>query len=127
MAPRKKVIGWSPAAERLLGYRAHEIVGRPLETLLPHLGTRTAGASPPVQIPDDLARELVEQYIRDPKTTEKQLREKGAPSVERDAAPLARRAAPSVNGRPKASAATPRRRPKRATAKKRRRARAKAR
>jgi len=83
--------------------------------------------SPPVQIPDDLARELVEQYIRDPKTTEKQLREKGAPSVERDAAPLARRAAPSVNGRPKASAATPRRRPKRATAKKRRRARAKAR
>ncbi|MGW7281471.1 SpoIIE family protein phosphatase [Streptomyces sp. NPDC054844] len=29
------VIGWSPAAERLLGYQPQEIVGRPLTTLLP--------------------------------------------------------------------------------------------
>ncbi|WP_405696827.1 SpoIIE family protein phosphatase [Streptomyces sp. NBC_01185] len=28
------VIGWSPAAERLLGYRPHEVVGRPLSTFL---------------------------------------------------------------------------------------------
>ncbi|MEV6793198.1 SpoIIE family protein phosphatase [Streptomyces sp. NPDC051320] len=28
------VIGWSPAAERLLGYQPHEIVGRPLATFL---------------------------------------------------------------------------------------------
>src|SRR5262249_40675595 len=53
--------------------------------------------SPPVQIPDDRARELVEAYIRDPKATEKLLREKGAPTVERDARPRVRAAA-SVNG-----------------------------
>ncbi|MFC8124199.1 SpoIIE family protein phosphatase [Streptomyces sp. NPDC057302] len=29
------VIGWSPGAERLLGYRPQEIVGRPLATFLP--------------------------------------------------------------------------------------------
>ena len=46
--------------------------------------------SPPVQIPDDLAREFVEQYIRDPKGTEKQLRDKGAPIVRKDAAPISR-------------------------------------
>ncbi|MFJ9413446.1 SpoIIE family protein phosphatase [Streptomyces sp. NPDC101227] len=39
------VVGWSPAAERLLGYRADEIVGRPLETLLPS-GPGSAGQSP---------------------------------------------------------------------------------
>ncbi|MFJ9852206.1 SpoIIE family protein phosphatase [Streptomyces sp. NPDC101150] len=39
------VVGWSPAAERLLGYRADEIVGRPLETLLPS-GPGSAEGSP---------------------------------------------------------------------------------
>ncbi|MFI5370190.1 MAG: inositol-3-phosphate synthase [Candidatus Eisenbacteria bacterium] len=60
--------------------------------------------SPPIQIPDDLARELVEQYIKDPKGTEKTLREKGAPSVRRESAPLrkgaATRPAFSRNGAP---------------------------
>ncbi|MEU6673625.1 SpoIIE family protein phosphatase [Streptomyces sp. NPDC046925] len=31
---RDTVIGWSPAAERLLGYRPQEIVGRPVDTFL---------------------------------------------------------------------------------------------
>ncbi|ARF53997.1 SpoIIE family protein phosphatase [Streptomyces gilvosporeus] len=53
---RNLVIGWSPAAERLLGYRAQEIVGRPLETLLPHLGTGRPGQSPPVQTPGSVSR-----------------------------------------------------------------------
>ncbi|MFJ8194187.1 SpoIIE family protein phosphatase [Streptomyces sp. NPDC096094] len=37
------VIGWSPAAERLLGYQPQEIVGRPLSMLLP------AGSTPSVR------------------------------------------------------------------------------
>ena len=53
--------------------------------------------SPPVQIPDDVSRELVEAYIRDPKGTERLLRDKGAPTLKRDVAP-GRRAAPSMNG-----------------------------
>ncbi|MEU5208478.1 SpoIIE family protein phosphatase [Streptomyces sp. NPDC020742] len=32
---RDRVVGWSPAARRLLGYSAGEILGRPLETFLP--------------------------------------------------------------------------------------------
>ena len=76
--------------------------------------------SPPVQIPDDFARQLVEQYIKDPKATEKQLREKGAPTVRKDAPPIARRrAAPSVDGG--APASTSLRRAARRTVKKRRR------
>ncbi len=51
--------------------------------------------SPPIQIPDDSARELVEQYIKDPKGTERMLREKGAPMVKKDKAP--------ISGRPKRS------------------------
>ena len=31
---RGTVIGWSPAAQRLLGYRPHEIIGQPLSTFL---------------------------------------------------------------------------------------------
>jgi myo-inositol-1-phosphate synthase len=62
--------------------------------------------SPPVQIPDDTARELVEAYIQDPKGVEKRLREKGAPVLERDAAPVTR---PSVNGHANGSPATSRR------------------
>jgi myo-inositol-1-phosphate synthase len=46
--------------------------------------------SPPVQIPDDASRELVEAYIRDPKGVEKSLRDKGAPIVKKDAAPITR-------------------------------------
>jgi len=70
--------------------------------------------SPPVQIPDDLARELVEAYIRDPKGTERSLREKGAPILKRDARPMTVKAAPSVNGRKSGNGA---KRPKRPTAK----------
>jgi myo-inositol-1-phosphate synthase len=50
--------------------------------------------SPPVQIPDDRSRELTEAYIRDPKGTERRLREQGAPTVGREARP----ASPSPNG-----------------------------
>ena len=39
--------------------------------------------SPPVQIPDDQAREFMEAYIKDPKATEKKMREH-APTVARD-------------------------------------------
>ncbi|MER0478155.1 SpoIIE family protein phosphatase [Streptomyces sp. Edi2] len=35
-----RIIGWSPAAQRLLGYAPEEIIGRPVETLLP------AGSAP---------------------------------------------------------------------------------
>ncbi|MDJ0464140.1 SpoIIE family protein phosphatase [Streptomyces sp. H27-C3] len=38
------VVGWSPAAEALLGYRPGEIVGRPLDTFLP---LRPVSALPP--------------------------------------------------------------------------------
>jgi myo-inositol-1-phosphate synthase len=56
--------------------------------------------SPPVQIPDDKAREFTERYIRDPRGTERQLRDH-APVVRRSAAPVAAKAAkaaPSANG-----------------------------
>jgi myo-inositol-1-phosphate synthase len=59
--------------------------------------------SPPIQIPDDLARELVEQYIKDPKGTEKHLRERGAPSVKKDAAPVSRKPAVQVAPSPRVS------------------------
>jgi myo-inositol-1-phosphate synthase len=45
--------------------------------------------SPPVQIPDDTARELVEAYIRDPKAVERQMRV-APPSLEREKAPAAK-------------------------------------
>jgi myo-inositol-1-phosphate synthase len=45
--------------------------------------------SPPVQIPDDISRELVEEFIRDPKGVERRLREKGAPTVKKEARPVA--------------------------------------
>jgi myo-inositol-1-phosphate synthase len=45
--------------------------------------------SPPVQIPDDTARELVESYIRDPKAVERQMRV-APPSLQRESAPAAR-------------------------------------
>jgi len=59
--------------------------------------------SPPVQIPDDVSRELTEAYIRDPKGTEKKLREH-APTLVREKKPIskqaakARKASPSANG-----------------------------
>ena len=53
--------------------------------------------SPPVQIPDDHARNFTEQYIKDPKGIERQLRQ-SAPTVKRESAPKAGKAAPSMNG-----------------------------
>lgn len=55
--------------------------------------------SPPVQIPDDVARELVEQYIKDPKAVEKRMRV-DAPTLKREAKPVTRKAEaePSLNG-----------------------------
>jgi len=47
--------------------------------------------SPPVQIPDDTARELVEAYIKDPKAVEKQMRV-APPVLKREAAPARKRA-----------------------------------
>ncbi|MBT2493700.1 SpoIIE family protein phosphatase [Streptomyces sp. ISL-96] len=32
--PDDVVVGWSPAAQKLLGYAAHEVIGRPVSTLL---------------------------------------------------------------------------------------------
>ena len=70
--------------------------------------------SPPVQIPDDAAREMVEAFIRNPRAAETKMREKDVPTVARGAAPvrLARRAAANgrVNGR--AAASTKRRTPR---------------
>ncbi|WP_405804363.1 SpoIIE family protein phosphatase [Streptomyces sp. NBC_00210] len=46
---RGTVIGWSPAAQRLLGYRPHEIIGQPLSTFLkPATATESATAPAPV-------------------------------------------------------------------------------
>ena len=43
--------------------------------------------SPPVQIPDDTARELVEEFVRDPKSVEKRMRV-APPVLKRESAPL---------------------------------------
>jgi myo-inositol-1-phosphate synthase len=51
--------------------------------------------SPPVQIPDDKAREMTERFITDPKGTERLLREE-APTVKRESPMMA--GAPSLNG-----------------------------
>ena len=88
--------------------------------------------SPPVQIPDDVARELVEAYIKDPKGVEAKLRVH-APTLKREAAPVHRGVAtkpavapspvakmvtapPSANGqtRPAATSRPRRRRAKKA-------------
>jgi len=53
--------------------------------------------SPPVQIPDDKARELTEAYIKDPKGTERMLKDH-APFVQREAALLVKKGGPSANG-----------------------------
>ncbi|MEV7197025.1 SpoIIE family protein phosphatase [Streptomyces sp. NPDC093510] len=45
---RDSVVGWSPAAERLFGYRAEEIVGRPLSTFLLSPGPAPALSAPPL-------------------------------------------------------------------------------
>jgi len=64
--------------------------------------------SPPVQIPDDKSRELTEAFIRDPKGTERKLREH-APIVERDERATASRASskPSTNGTPNGRGPSP--------------------
>jgi len=60
--------------------------------------------SPPVQIPDDVARELVEEYIRSPKAVEARMRV-APPTLKREAPPAAKRGgSPATNGRVAASA-----------------------
>jgi len=55
--------------------------------------------SPPVQIPDDVARELVEEFIRSPKAVEARMRV-AAPTLKREAPPAAKRAgSAATNGR----------------------------
>jgi len=63
--------------------------------------------SPPVQIPDDTARELVEAYIRDPKGVEKQMRI-APPVLKREAPPARKPARAATTARPqKADAPKP--------------------
>ncbi|MFC9245602.1 SpoIIE family protein phosphatase [Streptomyces sp. NPDC057136] len=52
---RDTVIGWSPAAEELLGYRPHDIVGRPVTTFLPR---RPASGPAPADTPPATAASL---------------------------------------------------------------------
>jgi myo-inositol-1-phosphate synthase len=55
--------------------------------------------SPPVQIPDDVARELVEEYIKNPKAVEARMRV-APPTLKREAAPAAKtRGGALTNGR----------------------------
>ncbi|MFK4067094.1 SpoIIE family protein phosphatase [Streptomyces sp. NPDC029674] len=56
---RDTVVGWSPAAERLLGYRPQEIIGRPLSTFLSSPGRR-----PRASAADPLAAESRGNEIR---------------------------------------------------------------
>jgi myo-inositol-1-phosphate synthase len=58
--------------------------------------------SPPVQIPDDQARELTERFIKDPKGVEKLMRDR-PPVVVRESPMVAGRTAPSLDGAPKAA------------------------
>ncbi len=50
--------------------------------------------SPPVQIPDDISRELTEQYIKDPKGTEAKLRV-NPPTLKRESKPVLKAAKPA--------------------------------
>ncbi|MBW5423542.1 SpoIIE family protein phosphatase [Streptomyces sp. BG9H] len=59
---RSVVIGWSPAAERLLGYRPQEIVGRPLATLLLSPDPTSSALPPP---PEFLGNEICLARHRD--------------------------------------------------------------
>jgi len=59
--------------------------------------------SPPVQIPDDRAREMTERFIADPKGTERELRDK-APTVKRESPMRAGATTPSINGHTAAQA-----------------------
>ncbi|GFE26589.1 MULTISPECIES: SpoIIE family protein phosphatase [Streptomyces] len=53
------IIGWSPAAQRLLGYLPEEIVGQPLETLVPP-AVKEAGQAPEESLSGD--RELTVRH-----------------------------------------------------------------
>ena len=53
--------------------------------------------SPPVQIPDDIARELVEEFIKSPKAVEARMRV-APPALKREAAPAAKRAKAGADG-----------------------------
>jgi len=59
--------------------------------------------SPPVQIPDDTARELVEEFIRSPKAVEARMRV-APPTLKREVAPAAGARGSSANGRSAAAA-----------------------
>ena len=65
--------------------------------------------SPPVQIPDDTARELVEAYIKDPKAVEKEMRIN--PPILKREAPPARKAARSAGAQKLMKATTPKANP----------------
>ncbi len=65
--------------------------------------------SPPVQIPDDTARELVEEYIRDPKGVEKRMRV-APPILQREAPPAGRKPARTPGAAKLRKAVTPVRR-----------------
>jgi len=61
--------------------------------------------SPPVQIPDDISRELTEAFIKDPKGTEAKLRI-SAPTLVREKKPVSKAVRePSANGAPRAAKA----------------------
>jgi myo-inositol-1-phosphate synthase len=55
--------------------------------------------SPPVQIPDDVSRELTEAFIKDPKGTEAKLRI-NPPTLKRESSPVARKGTPKVKASP---------------------------
>ncbi|MBK7368104.1 MAG: inositol-3-phosphate synthase [Candidatus Eisenbacteria bacterium] len=61
--------------------------------------------SPPVQIPDDISRELTEQFIKDPKGTEARLRV-NPPTLKRESKPVLKAAkpAPAKKAAPKKAA-----------------------
>ena len=61
--------------------------------------------SPPVQIPDDISRELTEQFIKDPKGTEAKLRV-NPPTLKRESKPVLKAAkpAPAKKAAPKKAA-----------------------
>ncbi len=59
--------------------------------------------SPPVQIPDDISRELTEQFIKDPKGTEAKLRV-NPPTLKRESKPVLKAAKPAKPGPAKKAA-----------------------
>ncbi|QJS14145.1 SpoIIE family protein phosphatase [Streptomyces argyrophyllae] len=52
------VIGWSPEADRLLGYRAHEILGRPVDSVSARAPAEEGGAWPSPECTSHRVREM---------------------------------------------------------------------